>query len=453
MEQENRSTKLTIDLKQNKDELDRRLKDCDDIKNRTMKLGGNAHIDGMVYYVEVAIDNISIEKSVIGQLISRLMGMDSQQMYKYLDENAMGITDVKQLTTIEEVIGGIMIGDTVLLIDGYDKAVKIKDKGYPSMGVSEAGNEKVLRGSKEGFGDSIKSNEALLRKRIRSESLKIKEKVIGEVTNTNIVIAYDNRLARPYVIQNIEEKLDKIKTEGVTDSGIIEQILEDDKLSPFPRYQTTERPDKAAMAVLEGRVVVMVDNSPMSLILPATFGSFMQTVDDYYENFLVASLARIIRYIAVFLSCSLPALYIVAVNFHPEILPTELTLMFAKARETVPFPSILEVMIMELSFELLREAGIRIPGPMGSTIGIVGGLIIGQAAVEAGIVSPIIVIVVATTALASFAIPVEEFAAALRVTKYFLILMAYILGFFGVICGWILLICHLSSIRSFGFPY
>ena len=237
------------------------------------------------------------------------------------------------------------------------------------------------------------------------------------------------------------------------DSGVIEQLSEKSWLSPFPQFQTTLRPDRAAMALLEGRVVLLCDNSPVALIMPTDYNSFIQTSDDYYNRFEIASFSRVIRYLASFFAMTLPGLYLAVTNFHTQILPTTLILSFAAARQGVPFPAVVEVILMEISFELLREAGVRLPGAMGNTIGIVGGLIIGQAAVEANIVSPVVVIIVAFTALCSFAIPNEEFATAFRLLKFFFILMSAWLGFFGFLAALLVVLVHLAHLKSFGIPY
>lgn len=446
-------TPLTLSLDENLEIIEEMFTDCDDIKKRTMSLGKGADVKACIFYVEVVVNNITIEESVIGKLLSRLMGMDRQEIYDYLDANALGITDVKELETVEDAVMGVMIGDGVIFIDGYNKAVKIKSKGYPMIGVAQSDIEKVIRGSREGFADALKANTALMRKRVRNNSFKVKEKIMGEKSNTTVAITYVEGIARQSVIDEINRRLDNLDVDGLTDSGIIEQLTEENERSPFPQFQTTERPDKAAMAVLDGRVVLFVDNSPVGLILPTTYNSFFQTVDDYYNRHVIVTLARIIRYLASFLALSLPALYLAVVNYHPELLPTPLVITFAGARASVPFPGVIEVVIMELSFELLREAGVRVPGPMGSTIGIVGGLIIGQAAVTAGIVSPIIVIVVAITALSSFAITNEELSSSFRLLKYFMIALAYCFGMAGVVAGWIVILSHLAGLKSFGFPY
>jgi spore germination protein len=323
------------------------------------------------------------------------------------------------------------------------------------MGVSASESEKALRGSREGFCDALKANTALLRKRVRNHKLKVNERIMGSLTKTTVALVYVDSLARPAILDEINKRLDKLEgsIEFLTDSGIIEQLTEESEYSPFPQYQTTERPDRAAMALMEGRIILFVDNSPTALILPTSYNSFFKTADDYFLRYHVASLARIIRYIAAFLAVTLPGIYVAAMTYHPEIIPEKLLLTLYDARATVPFSVVIEVLIMELSFELLREAGIRVPGPTGNTIGIVGGLIIGQSAVSAGIVSPIIVVIVALTALSSFAIPSEELAGTFRVLKYLMIISGYILGLFGLIAGWLLILTHLSRMSSFGFPY
>ena len=357
------------------------------------------------------------------------------------------------MNTIEDTINGMLTGDAIMFFDGYDKAIKIADKGYPGMSVQESDSEKVIRGSNESFNESVKINTALIRKRLRTNLVKVKEHIHGVRSKTNVNIVYMEGIAYDGLVDEIEKRLDEYEIDGVLDSGVVEQLAEKKWYSPFPEFQTTRRPDRAAMAILEGRVVVLSDNSPIALILPTDLNSFLKTADDYYNRFEVATFARIIRYAAAFLALTLPGLYLAVTNFHTQILPTSLLLSFWQNRMGVPFPEVVEVILMELSFELLREAGIRLPGAMGNTIGIVGGLIIGQAAVDANLVSPIVVIVVAFTALCSFAIPNEEFAFSFRLLKFFMIIMSAWLGYFGFLMGLFVILIHLSRLKSFGIPY
>ena len=446
-------TRISTDLQLNIDRYQRLFADCADIKMRRMALGQNKSRECFIAYIEVSVSNMLLETTALGRALAYLGEAPDEEVNSVLDKNAMGISDVTPFLYVEDAAQGMLTGDAILFVDGYDKALKIADKGYPGAAIKEPDSEKSIRGSREGFTDSIKMNTALIRKRLRSTRVRVKELEQGVRPHTKVDMVYMQDLANPMVLEEIQKRLEAYEIDGVLDSGVIEQLAERKWYSPFPQFQTTQRPDRAALAVMEGRVVVLSDNSPVALILPTDFNSFIKTSDDYYNRFEEATFARILRYFAVFFSMALPGLYLAVTNFHTQILPTPLLLSFWEARIGVPFPAALEVILMELSFELLREAGVRLPGAMGNTIGIVGGLIIGQAAVDANIVSPIVVIVVAFTALCSFSIPNEEFAFSFRILKFFLIIMSAWLGFFGLLVGLLVILIHLSRLKSFGIPY
>ena len=449
----NAKTRISTDLQLNIDRYQRLFADCADIKMRRMALGQNKSRECFIAYIEVSVSNMLLETTALGRALAYLGEAPDEEVNSVLDKNAMGISDVTPFLYVEDAAQGMLTGDAILFVDGYDKALKIADKGYPGAAIKEPDSEKSIRGSREGFTDSIKMNTALIRKRLRSTRVRVKELEQGVRSHTKVDMVYMQDLANPMVLEEIQKRLEAYEIDGVLDSRVIEQLAERKCYSPFPQFQTTQRPDRAALAVMEGRVVVLSDNSPVALILPTDFNSFIKTSDDYYNRFEEATFARILRYFAVFFSMALPGLYLAVTNFHTQILPTPLLLSFWEARIGVPFPAALEVILMELSFELLREAGVRLPGAMGNTIGIVGGLIIGQAAVDANIVSPIVVIVVAFTALCSFSIPNEEFAFSFRILKFFLIIMSAWLGFFGLLVGLLVILIHLSRLKSFGIPY
>lgn len=446
-------TSVSENIKENIKAYQQIYKDCSDIKMREMMLGKKKNVRCFLAYIEVAVSNILMETTALGRLLSYLEQAPGDEIIEILDKNALGIADVTPFETMEEAAQGMLTGDAILFVDGYPKALKISDKGYPNMGVTEADSEKVIRGSNEGFADSIKVNTALIRKRVRSTKVKVKEMRPGVRSHTNVNLVYMEDLAYPEIIAEVEKRLNRYEIDGVLDSGVIEQLAEEKWYSPFPQFQTTQRPDRAAMAILEGRVVVLSDNSPVALILPTDYNSFIKTSDDYYNRWEVATFGRILRYIASFFAMTFPGLYLAVTNFHTQVLPTTLLLSFQAARQGVPFPAVFEVLLMEISFELLREAGVRLPGAMGNTIGIVGGLIIGQAAVEANLVSPIVVIIVAFTALCSFAIPNEEFAFSFRILKFAFIAVCAWLGYFGFLISLLMVLIHLSHLTSFGIPY
>lgn len=427
--------------------------DCADIKMRPMCLGKNMNIRAFLSYIEVTGGKNMIEDSLLGKMLSRLNTMEDVTLYEALQENGLGISDATPFAKMSEAASGMLTGDTILFVDGFERALKIPDKGYPGMSLQETESEKAIRGSNEGFGGSVKQNTALIRKRLRSVDLKVAECKCGRRTSTNVDLMYLNGIVRPEIVSEMQQRLNDFEIDGIGDSGVIEQLTETQWFSPFPQFQTTRRPDRAVMALLEGRVVLLADNSPEALIFPTDYNSFIKTTDDYYTRWEIATFTRALRYVAAFLSMILPGLYLAMTNFHTQLLPTKLLLSFAAARQGVPFPGVVEVLLMELSFELLREAGVRLPGAMGNTIGIVGGLIIGQAAVDANIVSPMVVIVVAFTALCSFAIPNEDFATAFRLLKFAFIGLSAALGFYGFLLGLLVLLIHLAQLESFGMPY
>ena len=447
------SWKVSANLRENEKYLRSRLENCSDILIRPMRLGDKHKVDCLMVYIEVAVSNMMLDDSALGKMINHFWEISPEDIQEFVRHNSLGIADVKKLENLDESIDAMLAGNAVFFIDGYDKAMKISSKGYPSTGVMEAESEKVLRGSREGFSDSVKSNSALVRKRLRDTRLKVEEYKIGVRSHTLTQVLYMDDLVHEGLLEEVKERLEEFQIDGILDSGMLEQLTEDVWYSPFPQYQTTERPDRAVQEILKGKVVILCDNSPEALILPGNFSSFMESSEDWYHRFEMASFLRILRYLAVIMATVLPGLYLAVIRFHTQILPSALILSFAEAREGVPFSSVVELIFLELAFELIREAGVRVPGSLGNAIGIVGGLVIGQAAVEANLVSPIVVMIVALTALGSMTVPNEEFAAAFRLVKYgFLILGGY-LGIYGIVLGVYLVIGHLAGLISFGIPY
>ena len=406
---ENQKCPVSTDLTQNIEEMEFYFHDCADIKKKQMRLGRNQDTACYLTFIEVSVD---MGTSALGETLKYLNGLTRDEILCTLQENALGISDATYFPTIEEAVSGLLTGEAILFVDGFDRAVKIPDDGYPNMGITEVDSEKVIRGSNEGFCDSVKQNAALIRKRIRSPRVKVRGLKAGIRSNTNVYLVYVEDLANPGLVKEIEKRLQDFTIDGILDSGMLEQLAEKKWYSPFPQFQTTQRPDRAAMAVLEGRVIVMCDNSPIGLILPTDYNSFIRTSDDYYSRFEIATFGRILRYLASFFAMTLPGFYLAVTNFHTQILPTTLLLSFAEARQGVPFP-----------------------------------------AVEANLVSPIVVIVISFTALCSFAIPNEEFATAFRILKFFFIGICAWLGYFGMLLGLLAVLTHLSHLTSFGIPY
>lgn len=449
------NTKLSKNLEANIKYIENAFKDCDDIVKRKFAIGENSDIWVYMIYTDNIVKSDVIEESILTNLMNRaeITSKSLDGMLVRLNDEAISIGEMKEVFTYEDVFNAVLLGDTALLMDGNDDALIASTKGWPTRGVQKAETEVVVQGPKDSFNESASTNIVLVRRRIRDTRLKVKRKKIGTRSKTDVAVMYMEDIVRDDVLKETMDRLNGIDVDAILDSGYIEQLIEKDWLSPFPQMQMTERPDKAASAVLEGRVVVIVDNSPFVIMIPATLNTFFQSAEDYYDRWEIMSFLRIIRFFAAFVAVTLPGIYIALTVYHPSMIPTNLALKIAGAREQVPFPAVVEVLIMEFAFELLREAGIRLPAPVSSTIGIVGGIIIGQAAVEAGIVGPIVVIVAALTGICTFVIPNTSLVSGLRLCKYLIIFMSSIFGLYGVWLGIIILLIHLAGLKSFGIPY
>ncbi|NLM12128.1 MAG: spore germination protein [Epulopiscium sp.] len=459
-DEENKVTiPLSKDLEKNIKNLEMLFKDCGDFVRRKFPVGINKEVNMFVAYIDLMIDRRIIEESLLEQLMLQVRSVPphldkiKSSIYEFIRDGGIATADIKEVDTLDEAALAILSGDTILLIDGYAKVIVVATKGWPNRGIQEPDSEVVVRGPKEGFSEALRMNTVLIRRRIRDTKLKVKQLQVGIRSRTDIALMYIEDIVRPDILKDVEARLKDFKIDGILDSGHLEQLIEEDWRSPFPQIQATQRPDKVASAILEGRIAIIVDNTPFVLLVPTTLNSFFQSSEDYYQRWAIMSFTRVIRYIAAFFAAGIPGLYLALTDYHPAMIPTQLTMAIAASREQVPFPSVIEVVLMEMAFELLREAGTRLPGPIGSTIGIVGGLIIGQAAVEAKIVSPIVVIVVAVTAISSFAIPDNALTVGFRLVKFLIIGFSAVMGLYGFLLGVLIVLIHLVSLKSFNIPY
>ena len=352
-----------------------------------------------------------------------------------------------------KVIDAVTVGDAVLFFDGVPRAIVVAAPGWPQRPVIEPPTESVVRGPRDGFVETIRVNETLIRRRIKDPRLRFDQFEIGRLTKTKVSVGYIEGVADPDVVDEVRGRLSGIDVDSILESGYLEEYIQDSTWSLFPQVLRTERPDTVAANLLEGRVAVFTDNTPFVIVLPATFSMFLSSPEDYYERFPIGALIRNLRYIAFVIALVLPGLYIAITTFHQELLPTDLILAIASARQGVPFPALVEALLLEVLFEVLREAGVRLPRVIGQAVSIVGALVVGEAAVSAGLVSPAMVIVVAMTAIASFATPVFSVAISARILRFVFMLAASAVGLFGIQVVALLLLLHLVSLRSFGVPY
>lgn len=445
-------------LEDNLKELQGRLGNSPDIVIRRMK--------STTTQVEVAaiyMDGL-IEKLMVNEFVEHVMSFDklgedkpvvisANDIFAYMKEVARAIGEEQILQDWEGLFETLFSGDTIIWVDGVREAIRGNTSGGEVRAVSDATTQVAIRGSKEGFTESIGTNIALVRRKIKSPNLWMESMKIGDVTQTNVSIMYMHGIVNDQTLHELKSKLQSIDIDGILESGYIEQLLEDTPFSPFPTLYNTERPDSVAGNLLEGRVAVFVDGTPFVLIAPTTFFMFFHAVEDYYQRFDITTLIRLLRMICLVISLLGPALFVAILNFHQEMIPTSLLINFASQREGVPFPTFVEALLMEFTFEIIREAGIRMPSPIGQTVSIIGGLVLGQAAVQAGIVSPAMVIVVSLTGISSFATPAFNMALSIRILRFVIMFIAAFMGLYGITIFLFILIAHMCSLKSLGYPY
>ncbi|MDN5348195.1 MAG: spore germination protein [Clostridia bacterium] len=423
---------------------------------RDFLIGGR--LKGALIYIDGLADTAIIEEALIPHLLGaeippELFARQAPEDLVDLMERALPMGDVRLVKSMAEVVEHVLSGDTAIFVDGHSQALVTSTRAFEHRGVEEPITESVVRGPREGFVENLRANTALIRRRLKTPDLKVESFRIGRYSATAVYVIYLSSLADPALIREVRRRLERIDVDGILESAYIEELIEDNPASPFPQIDHTERPDKVAASLLEGRAAILIDNTPFVLLVPAVFVQFIQSSEDYYERFYLASFLRMARFIALNIALILPAVYVAVSTFHQEMLPTSLLIKLAAQREGVPFPAVIEALLLELAFEMLREAGVRLPRPVGQAVSIVGALVIGEAAVNAGLVSAAMVIVVALTGIASFALPYFAMAITIRLLRFVLLVAAGILGFYGIMIVLLVILVHLCALRSFGVPY
>jgi spore germination protein KA len=416
----------------------------------------NKAIPAFMVFIDGMVDRKVVNSSILQplMLLSNLdIKGDENDITEYVKSHILPMNQIKEAVQHQDVVDEVNFGGCGIYIDGVSIAFAADVKGWQARGVERPNTELVIRGPQEGFNESLRGNTSMIRKRLKDENLIVENLQMGRRSKTPCSMLYIRDIANDSLVNEVRRRLKNIKVDYILDTGELEQLIEDNPFLPTPQIMATERPDRVSAMLTEGKVAIVLNGSPFVLVVPITNNDLVHSAEDAYVRFPYANLLRFVRTCAVFLSLLFPSIYIAITNFHHEMIPTDLLLAIAGAREKVPFPTIVEVLIMELSFELIREAGIRIPGPIGPTLGIIGALILGQAAVAANIVSPILIIVVAVTGIGSFAIPNFSAAFAFRILRFGFIILAGLTGFLGIATGVFLLGIWVASAKSFGVPY
>lgn len=451
---QNGDTPITGDLSLLLRQLKEEVQDSNDIVIRRFRIGGTDGRECALVFVDGLIESRTVNEDIIRPLMRARVTLDENsptELLARIMHQHVYVNEIKVLQTMEEVFGSALYGDAVLLIDGVPCGLSLNAKGWEMRSVSEPASEAVIRGPRESFIENMRTNTSLIRRKIKNPSLIFEAFTIGRKTRTPVSIAYLKNVCKPELVKEVKKRLKAIDTDSILESGYIEQFIQDQPGSLFATVGYTEKPDVAAAKILEGRVAIIVDGTPFVLTVPFLFLESFQAAEDYYLKFYFATFVRIIRLIGYFITILAPAFYVTVTTFHHELIPTSLLIAMAKAREGVPFPAFVECLLMIVVFEIIREAGIRLPRPVGQALSIVGALVIGEAAVSAGLIGAPMVIVIAITAISGFLVPTQNDSIILL--RLFLLVLAASFGGFGVALGLYAILVHMSSLESFGYPF
>jgi spore germination protein len=438
---------LSTCLEDNIKHFEERFADCPDIIRRRLYLKDNTEI--YLVYIDGLVDNNLLQRDLIISLTDlELNNINDKKTLENLPLSNLNLHN--EITSLEREITA---GKAIFLVNGQNYGVSVKISKHETRQISEPITEKNIKGSHEGFVESLNINMSILRRNIQNNNLKFKMLNIGSSTNQSVAIGYIKGICNEELLNTLYHRISELNMDGVMAIGFIEQVIVDYPNSPFPQYQSTERPDKVMAGLLEGRMVIMLQGTPVTLIAPVTYFSFFQSMDDYSHNWIMGTFLGLLREFGMLLTLFLPALYISITSFHYYMVPLELLIPLAESRVRVPFSPIVETVVLAVVIELIHEASVRLPTYIGTTIGVVGGIIIGQAAVEAGIVSNLLIIVIAITATSSNIIPNEDMSLAIRLCSFIMLILSGIFGIIGIVVFGVLILTHLINLRSLGQPY
>ena len=393
------------------------------------------------------------EKKIDNVTLKNFKKSKEKNLVDFIYNSLIPQNSVDKVTDFSDVYSAINMGNCMLFVDSLDTAFNLDVKGFKQRSIDSPSNEVVVRGSQEAFVENIRTNTSMIRRLVNNENLVMETLTVGQITKTQVSIGYIKSLANEDLVAEVRYRINNLSVDYLISSGQLEQLIQDSPESLFPQMVATERPDKVSNFLLEGRVVIVVNGSPYVLVAPGVFVDFITSPEDLNLKYQFSNLEKIIRLLAIFLSLLLPGIYIAVTNYHQELIPTELLFTIAAARESVPFPTFVEILLMEVSFELIREAGLRVPTPLGSTIGIVGALILGEAAVSASLVSPVLIIIIAITGICSFSIPDFSLNFTFRIYRFVYIILGYMAGFLGISFGIFIQLAIMCKLKSFGSPY
>lgn len=450
---------ISQNLQCNAEDLSVLLGNSADLMYREINFGADNGIKAGIFFINELVDKKLIQDTIDGLMqhekneSTHLINRFDSNLPDLIAASFISAVETKKLTDYESILNHLMDGYSIILFDNFTYGFAINSSGGEKREVTEPTSQPLVRGPKDGFTERLNINISLIRRKIKNCNLWVETKNIGKVSKTNVAIMFINGIVYENVLQEVHKRIEQINIDAILEGNYIEELIKENQYSPFPTISNTERPDVVAAALLEGRIAILVDGTPFVLIVPTLFIQLFHTPEDYYQSFDISSLTRLLRLVSFFIALLAPSIYIAIITFHHEFIPSSLLLNLAAQRSRIPFPAFIEALIMEIMFEILREAGVRMPKTIGQTISIVGALVLGEAAVQAGLASPAMVIIVSITAMTNFVIPAFNLAISLRILRFVFMLVAASFGIFGITVGLIFMIFHLCSLKSFGVDY
>jgi spore germination protein KA len=440
--------KLTYSLEDNIGLIKELFKDVDPVRYRNFKAGpdGGGLALCFIFY-DGLVNSEIIDNFILRPLMTLPVDFEGDPL-GHLMSRVVQVNSVKKTGSLDEIVQGLSYGDSLLLAEGCSELLLMDTKQFSTRGISEPEGEKILSGPREGFGEAILQNLSLVRRKLRTNDLKMKFQSQGRRSNTSLCVVYMESLVRPGILDELFRRLSAIDIDALLDTNYVIELIQDAKWSVFRTVGYTERPDVIAGKLLEGRVAVFVDGSPVVLTVPYLFIENFQSNEDYYFNYYYTSFSRILRIVSFFIAISAPALYVAVVAYHHEMLPTPLMINIAVESHNVPLPAALEAFILLILFDVLRETGLRMPLGVGQALSVVGGLVLGSAAVEADLVSATMIIVTAISGITNLLVP--RMSSAVVLLRFILLLLASCFGFFGLTMGLSVLLIHMLQLESFG---
>ncbi len=432
------------------------LADSGDVVYQVHYINGDRSLPVTVVYLDGMVNTKLVNDDILKPLTQeRILGEANgfDHLLEQIQHGTVYHASRKIQTRLDEVLKDIITGFVALIFDREKIAVTFDTRGYEKRAITEPTNENAVKGSKDSFIEVLRVNTSIIRRKIQTPYLRIKESIVGRQSKTQVAVVYIENLTNENLVREIFERINSIQTDSILSSGFIEEYITDKRRSPFPQILYTERADKFCSYILEGRVGLLIDGMPIAYVMPAPITLFFQAPEDYAYHFIISSFIRLLRYIACFITLFLPAFYVSITTFHQEMIPTVLAVSIIRSKMEVPFHTVASIIGMLTAFEMLLEAGIRLPKAIGQAVSIIGALVVGQAAVQAKLISPVAVIVVAVTGIAGFTIPNQDLNNGFRIFRMIFVIAASIAGLYGLSLASIMLVYHLSTIETFGVPY